>query len=50
MGFYVTNLGRDRLILGHEWFKTFNPQIDWKHNMLLGDEVVIETAGYLNKQ
>jgi hypothetical protein len=49
MGFYVTNLGRDWLILGHEWFKTFNSQIDWKRNALLGEEVVIETAGYLNK-
>jgi hypothetical protein len=49
MGFYVTNLGRDRLILGHEWFRTFNPQINWKRNALLGEEVVIETTGYLNK-
>jgi hypothetical protein len=50
MGFYVANLGRDRLILGHPWFQNFNPVIDWVHNMLMGDEIHIETAGYLSKK
>jgi hypothetical protein len=50
MGFYVANLGRDRLILGHPWFRNFNPVIDWVHNMLTGDKVHIETAGYLSKK
>jgi hypothetical protein len=50
MGFYVANLGRDRLILGHPWFQNFNPIIDWVHNTLIGDEIHIETVGYLSKK
>jgi hypothetical protein len=50
MGFYVANLGHDRLILGHPWFQNFNPVIDWVHNTLMGDEIHIETAGYLSKR
>src|SRR6202453_2212369 len=49
MGFYVTNLGRDRLILGHPWFRAFNPTINWETNQLEGDDVTIETAGYQTK-
>ena len=48
-GFYVANLGRDRVILGHPWFKAFNPVIDWTSNQLQGENVEIETAGYRNK-
>jgi hypothetical protein len=50
MGFYVANLGRDHLILGHPWFRNFNLVIDWVHNTLTGDEIHIETAGYLSKK
>ena len=46
LGFYVANLGRDRLILGYPWFTKFNPSIDWKNNVLEGEEVEIDTAGY----
>ena len=28
--FYVTNLGRDRILLGLPWFKEFEPTIDWE--------------------
>ena len=48
-GFYVASLGRDRIILGHPWFKAFNPIIDWTTNQLQGEDVEIETAGYRNK-
>ena len=48
-GFYVANLGRDRIILGHPWFRSFNPSINWETNQLEGDEVEIETAGYRGK-
>jgi hypothetical protein len=34
MVFYVTNLGRDRIILGMPWFKVFNPQIDWENGTI----------------
>ena len=46
LGFYVANLGRDRIILGYPWFKVFNPSFDWTTNALRGEDVTIETAGY----
>ena len=49
LGFYVANLGRDRLILGYPWFTKFNPNFDWKNNTLEGEEVEIDTAGYRSK-
>ena len=49
MGFYVANLGQDRLILGYPWFQKFNPQFNWKTNVLEGEELEIDTAGYRTK-
>jgi hypothetical protein len=49
LGFYVANLGSDRIIFGHPWFKTFNPSIDWSTNCLEGDDFNIETAGYRSR-
>jgi hypothetical protein len=49
LGFYVANLGSDRIIFGHPWFKTFNPSIDWSTNCLKGDDFNIETAGYRSR-
>jgi hypothetical protein len=49
LGFYVANLGRDRIILGHLWFKAFNPTIDWTTNRLQGEDITLETAGYHTK-
>ena len=49
LGFYVANLGHDRIILGHPWFKAFNLSIDWTTNQLPGEDMVIETAGYRSK-
>ena len=49
MGFYVANLGRDRLILGYPWFKKFNPNFDWDNNILEGDAAEVDTAGYRTK-
>jgi hypothetical protein len=46
LGFYVANLGSDHIILGHPWFKTFNPSIDWSTNCLKGEDFSIETAGF----
>jgi Retroviral aspartyl protease len=34
--FFITNLGKDRMILGHPWLQTFNPQIDWTNRNLQG--------------
>ena len=49
LGFYVANLGQDRMILGYPWFQKFNPQFDWNTHTLKGDEVEIDTAGYQTK-
>ena len=27
--FFVTNLGKNDIILGYPWLKTFNPKINW---------------------
>jgi hypothetical protein len=49
LGFYVANLGSNCIILGHPWFKSFNPSINWSTNQLDGEDIVIETAGYRTK-
>ncbi len=48
--FFVANLGRDCLILGHPWFQAFNPQINWAKNELEGENIIIEMAGYQSKK
>ncbi len=48
--FFITNLGRDHLILGHPWFQAFNPQVNWTKNELEGENIIIETAGYQSKK
>jgi hypothetical protein len=45
LGFYIANLGSDRIILGHPWFKSFNPSINWSSNQLEGEDIAIKTAG-----
>ena len=49
LGFYVTNLGRDCLILGYPWFQKFNPNFNWETNTLMGDAIEVNMAGYRNK-
>ena len=41
--FYITNLGRDHMILGYPWFRTFKPDIDWDNGTLKGPKVRAET-------
>jgi len=41
--FYVSNLGRDRFILGYPWFRTFTPDIDWTNAQLCGPQIKMET-------
>jgi hypothetical protein len=41
--FYITNLGRDCIILGLPWFQTFEPLINWKEGTITG-EIVAHTA------
>jgi len=44
--FYISNLGRDRFILGYPWFRAFNPDIDWAEAKLKGPGIKIETIQY----
>jgi len=41
--FYVSNLGRDRFILGYPWFCAFTPDIDWTNTQLCGPQIKMET-------
>jgi hypothetical protein len=34
--FIITDLGRDRLILGYPWLKAFNPEINWVTKFIKG--------------
>jgi hypothetical protein len=40
---FVTNLGRDRIILGLPWFQEFEPTISWKQGELLG-QLTVKTS------
>jgi len=41
--FYVSDLGKDRFILGYPWFRAFNPEIDWVGAKLKGPGIKMET-------
>ena len=41
--FYVSNLGKDRFILGYPWFRAFNPDINWANKELRGPGIKMET-------
>jgi hypothetical protein len=41
--FYITNLGRDCILLGYPWLSEFNPQIDWTKGEVDGGKVHIKT-------
>jgi Retroviral aspartyl protease len=42
---HVTNLGKDRLILGYPWLEAFNPEINWAEGKLLGPWTTLKTTG-----
>jgi hypothetical protein len=44
--FYITNLGKDRLILGYPFLRTFNPKVDWRKGKLLEGTVKIQSSMY----
>jgi hypothetical protein len=43
--FFVTNLGKDYIILGYSWLKAFNPNIDWKEGKILGPQIKFKMTG-----
>ena len=49
--FFVTNLGKDKMILGHPWLHKFNPVINWKQGTINGKlEIATTTAKTLISQ
>ena len=44
--FFVSNLGKDRIILGYPWLEHFDPEVDWKNAKLLGPMVHLKTPVY----
>jgi hypothetical protein len=48
--FYVTNLGRDRIILGYLWLAAFNLEISWTEGRIKGPKVQIKTTALITKE
>ena len=48
--FFVTNLGKEQIILGYPWLEEFNPDIDWKNGKLLGSHVQLKTPAAVAKE
>ena len=44
--FFLTSLGRDRMILGYPFLREFNPQIDWAKGELQHGAVALQSARY----
>jgi predicted aspartyl protease len=42
--FYITDLGKDCIILGFPWLEEYNPWINWKEGMVEGQPLHITTA------
>jgi hypothetical protein len=42
--FYITNLGKDRIILGYPWLQDYNPQINWTEGTVEGQPLHISTV------
>ena len=52
--FYLTNLGKDRMLFGFPWCLAYQPQIDWEKWMVEGTEVTLhqinnETHAWVTK-
>jgi hypothetical protein len=45
MKFYLTNIGKERFILGYPFLWTFNPTIDWRTNEIQEGDIEIGTIG-----
>jgi hypothetical protein len=42
--FYITDLGKDCIILGYPWLHDYHPQINWMKGMVEGQPLHISTA------
>src|SRR5882672_10536327 len=48
--FFITNLGKDQLILGYPWLEEFNPEINWTDGKLLGTHIHLKTPALVAKE
>jgi hypothetical protein len=48
--FYITNLRRDRMILGFPWLATFNPEINWAEGQIKGPKIQLKTTALVAKE
>ena len=48
--FFVTNLGKDQLILGYPWLEEFNLEINWTDGKLLGTHIHLKTLAIIAKE
>jgi hypothetical protein len=44
--FFLTSLGRDRMILGYPFLREFNPRIDWTEGTLENGEVTLQSTRF----
>ena len=44
--FYITSLGRDRIILEYPFLYEFNPSIDWRQGRIHGNLVLLQSMKY----
>ena len=49
MDFFITNLGRDHIVLGYPFLKLFNPNINWTKGNLTWTSMVSITPVHLWK-
>jgi len=48
--FFVTNLGKEQIILGYPWLEEFNLDINWRDGQLLGLHVQLKTSAAVAKE
>jgi Retroviral aspartyl protease len=48
--FFVTNLGKDCIILGYPWLEAFNLEINWKEGKILGPQTKLKTTGIVAQE
>jgi len=48
--FFITNLGKDQLILGYPWLEEFNPEINWTDGKLSGTCVHLKTPALVARE
>jgi len=48
--FFVTNLGKEQIILEYPWLEEFNLEINWRDGKLLGSHIQLKTLAVVAKE